>query len=57
MGAVGLRTHIWSNNLRSAFLLAGFPLLLIGMVFVLQLGLMGAGYLPGTEQEAGGIPF
>ena len=28
MQAVGLRTYIWNNNLRSAFLLAGFPLVL-----------------------------
>jgi heat shock protein HtpX len=46
MEAVGLQTHIWNNNLRSAFLLAGFPVLLLGMVFVLVLGMVGAGYLP-----------
>ena len=31
MEAVGLQTHIWNNNLRSAALLAGFPVLLIGL--------------------------
>lgn len=46
MEAVGLQTHIWNNNLRSAFLLAGFPVLLLGMVFVIVLGMVGAGYLP-----------
>lgn len=55
MGAVGLQTHIWSNNLRSAFLLAGFPLLLVGMIWALQLGLMGAGYLPGTGSLEGDL--
>jgi len=28
LGATGLRTHIWNNNLKSLLLLAGFPLLL-----------------------------
>lgn len=28
-GAAGLRSHIWNNNLRSIFLLAAFPLLLV----------------------------
>ena len=46
MEAVGLQTHIWNNNLRSAFLLAGFPVLLLGMVYFIVLGMIGAGYLP-----------
>jgi heat shock protein HtpX len=29
LGATGLRTHIWNNNLRSLVLLAGFPVLLL----------------------------
>ncbi len=53
MRAVGLKTHIWNNNLRSTFLLAGFPVLLLGMIYFLQLGLMSAGYLPSTETLAG----
>jgi heat shock protein HtpX len=53
MEAVGLQTHIWNNNLRSAFLLAGFPVLLIGLVYVLTLGLIGAGYLPSTGTMEG----
>jgi len=28
LGATGLRSHIWNNNLKSGLLLAGFPLLL-----------------------------
>ncbi len=46
MGAVGLQTYIWNNNLKSAVLLIGFPLLLVGMLFAFELFLMGMGYLP-----------
>lgn len=31
--AVGLRTHIWNNNLKSLALLAGFPFLLLLLLF------------------------
>lgn len=48
MGAVGLQTHIWANNTRSLLLLAGFPVLLILIIYGLQLVLMGFGFLPGT---------
>ena len=34
--ATGLRTHIWNNNLRSVFLLAAFPVLLILLVYGLS---------------------
>ena len=34
MRAVGLNTHIWNNNLKSAVLLAGFPVLLLLMIWV-----------------------
>ena len=46
MGAVGLQTYIWNNNIKSTLLLAGFPVLLLGMVYALVLLLMGFGYLP-----------
>ena len=36
--ATGLQTYIWNNNLRSAALLAGFPLLLVGMIWGLDFG-------------------
>jgi heat shock protein HtpX len=49
MGAVGLQTYIWNNNLRSALLLMLFPLLLLGMVFVLTLGMIWSGWLPPPE--------
>lgn len=48
MGAVGLQTHIWANNTRSVLLLAGFPVLMILILYGVQLILMGFGYLPGT---------
>jgi heat shock protein HtpX len=34
--ATGLQTYIWNNNLRSALLLAGFPVLLVGMIWGLD---------------------
>ena len=48
MQAVGLKTYIWNNNLKSGLLLAGFPVLLIGMVYALELLGMGWGVLPST---------
>lgn len=32
---VGLKTHIWNNNLRCLALLAGYPLLLLGMFWLI----------------------
>ena len=55
MGAVGLYTHIQSNNLRSALLLAGFPVLLLGIVYALTLGMIGAGMLPSTGSVGGDL--
>ena len=37
MGAYGLQSHIWNNNLKSALLLAGFPVLLCGLIYALIL--------------------
>lgn len=48
MQAVGLKTHIWNNNLRSAFLLAGFPILLLVIVWVVLL----AGFMTGVFPPA-----
>ncbi|HWW11935.1 MAG TPA: M48 family metallopeptidase [Brevundimonas sp.] len=53
MGAVGLQTHIWANNTRSVILLVTFPILLIGIVYGIQLILMGLGVLPGTGKTLG----
>ncbi|MFA4951074.1 M48 family metallopeptidase [Brevundimonas sp.] len=48
MTAVGLQTHIWANNTRSVILLAGFPVLMVGILYGLQLMLMGFGILPNS---------
>ena len=53
MAAVGLKTHIWANNTRSVLLLAGFPLLLIGILYGVQLILMGMGIIQGTGGSLG----
>jgi heat shock protein HtpX len=55
MGAVGLYTHIQSNNLRSALLLAAFPVLLLGIVYALTLGMIGTGMLPSTGSVGGDL--
>ncbi len=38
MGAFGLQTHIWNNNLKSVMLLAGFPVLLLLLMYGLSVG-------------------
>lgn len=49
MGAVGLQTHIWNNNLKSMLLLAGFPVLLGVLTYALFLLFAGVvGVDPGT---------
>ena len=53
MGAVGLQTHIWANNTRSLLLLAGFPVLMVCIIYGVQLILMGMGFLPGTGRGLG----
>ena len=45
MQAVGLQTYIWNNNLRSAALLAGFPVLLTVLLFAVELVLIGSGFV------------
>lgn len=41
MGAFGLQTHIWNNNLKSVMLLAGFPVLLLLLMYGLSVGYVG----------------
>lgn len=41
MGAFGLQTHIWNNNLKSVLLLIGFPVLLLLLFFGMSLGYVG----------------
>jgi heat shock protein HtpX len=55
MQAVGLQTYIWNNNIRSALLLIGFPILLLGMVFFLVLGMIWARMLPPGYEYGGDI--
>jgi heat shock protein HtpX len=42
--AVGLQTYIWNNNIRSIVLLAGFPVLLMVLLYAVQLVLLGSGF-------------
>ncbi|HZZ88753.1 MAG TPA: M48 family metallopeptidase [Caulobacteraceae bacterium] len=57
MQAVGLQTYIWNNNIRSVLLLVGFPLLLLGMVFFLTLGMIFARLLPPGWEYGGAVPY
>ena len=57
MQAVGLQTYIWNNNIRSTLLLIGFPILLLGMVFFLTLGMIWARMLPSGYEYGGAVPF
>lgn len=57
MGAVGLKTYIWNNNLKSLLLLAGFPVLLVGMVYALELLAMGWGLLPSSPSLGGNMAY
>ena len=41
MRAFGLQSHIWNNNFKSVLLLAGFPILLLVLMFGLSLGFVG----------------
>lgn len=45
MTAIGLRTHIWNNNLKSLLLLAGFPVLLILLTYAGVLLMIGYGVI------------
>ena len=55
MQAVGLQTYIWNNNIRSVLLLIGFPILLLGMVFCLTLGMIVARLLPSGYEYGGAV--
>lgn len=50
LSAVGLKTHIWNNNLRSIALLAFYPFLLLGLVWVL-------GYAFAAMVQSGGYGY
>ena len=51
MGAYGLKTHIWNNNLKSIILLALFPILVLAMVYAGLL--LWAGFVEGRSAQAG----
>ena len=53
IAAAGLRTHIWNNNLKSILLLAGFPVLILALVFAAALVLAEPG-APSVKGGAGG---
>jgi heat shock protein HtpX len=56
MAAYGLQTHIWNNNSKSLLLLAGFPLLLIMLIYALFLLFAGfTGVSTGNDPNIG--PF
>lgn len=54
MAALGLKTHIWNNNWKSVLLLAGFPVLLLLLMYGLFLAFAG---FAGMGLEAPGGPF
>lgn len=56
MGAYGLQTHIWNNNWKTVLLMAGFPVLLILLLYALFLLFAGfSGINVGPDPVAG--PF
>jgi len=60
MGAFGLKTHIWRNNRASVFLLAMFPVLLIGLAYAGTLvwaGMEGYGVGEGLAVAAANLPI
>ena len=56
MGAYGLQTHIWNNNWKTVLLMAGFPILLVLLLYALFLLFAGfSGVSVGPDPVAG--PF
>ena len=54
IAAAGLRTHIWNNNLKSIALLAGFPVLVLAIVFAGALVWSGYGDAPAKASATAG---
>ena len=44
MRAIGLKTHLWNNQIKSLALMAGFPLLLFLVSYAIALGAVALGY-------------
>ncbi|MEM8936230.1 MAG: M48 family metallopeptidase [Pseudomonadota bacterium] len=57
MGAFGLQTHIWNNNLKSILLLAGFPLLLLTLLYALTVGYVALAVPVRSEAEGMAVAF
>jgi heat shock protein HtpX len=56
LGAAGLRTHIWNNNLKSVLLLAGFPVLLMFLGYaaaLIWIAMTGEGVVPVSGGDKG----
>lgn len=54
MGAYGLQTHIWNNNWKTVLLMAGFPVLLVLLLYALFLLFAGfSGITVGPDPVAG----
>lgn len=51
MGAYGLKTHIWNNNLKSIALLGLFPVLILALMYALLL--LWAGFVDGRSTQQG----
>ncbi len=51
MGAYGLKTWIWQNNLKTIFLLIAFPFLILGLLYAGML--LWAGYVEGRSIDEG----
>jgi heat shock protein HtpX len=49
--AIGLKTHIWNNNLRSVILLAAYPFILMAIVWAIAAASGGLG-MQGTDPAA-----
>lgn len=53
MGAFGLQTHIWNNNFKSLLLLAGFPVLLLVLLYGLCVGAISLTAYPTPSLQQG----
>ena len=51
--SLGLKTHIWNNNLRSMVLIALYPILIIGIVWLIGAlgGYLFSDYIEGTAAD------
>ncbi len=54
VAAVGLKTHIWNNNLKSMILLVAYPLLLMGIVWLCMF-VVGLFTTPQRTMNHGGV--